>query len=207
MQNNTIMKLMNWIKIINSPFKLFKLKWYIGKTAIGVPYFFPRKWVKATPERAYKATLEEIARTENYNKMNPNYARKIKPYEEIYAEKMRYQYPVPIKVGFSSCGLGWKTKWSETDYRHEYNPVLSFVFFGYQIALTVVEPDHTYWETWLYYERNTDKSKSQLERLLQCMDNVKNIWVRYDGDKQIRTNHYNFILKKKYLKYIEKYGK
>jgi hypothetical protein len=157
---------MNWIKIINSPFKLFKLKWYIGKTAIGVPYFLPRKVVKS----------------------------KTKP---------RYLEFKPLKVGFSYCGLGWKTKWFDTDYRHEYNPVFSFVFFGYQIAVTVVEPDHTYWETWLYYERNTDKSKSQLERLLQCMDNVKNIWVKYDGDKQIKTNHYNFILKKKYLKYVK----
>jgi len=157
---------MNWLKILNSPFKPFKLKWHVGKIEIGVPYFFPRKTVKS--------------------KTKPGY--------------LEFK---PLKVGFSYCGLGWKIKWSDTDYRHEYSPVFSFVFFGYQIAVTVVEPDHTYWETWLYYERNTNKNKSQLERLLQCMDNVKNIWIKYDGDKQIKTNHYNFILKKKYLKYVK----
>ena len=28
--------------------KSFKLKWYIGKIAIGTPYFFPRKWIDLT---------------------------------------------------------------------------------------------------------------------------------------------------------------
>lgn len=35
-----------FLKALNSPFKPFKLKWYIGKVAIGTPYFFPRKWIK-----------------------------------------------------------------------------------------------------------------------------------------------------------------
>ena len=34
-----------FLKALNSPFKPFKLKWYIGKISIGSPYFFPRKWV------------------------------------------------------------------------------------------------------------------------------------------------------------------
>jgi hypothetical protein len=157
---------MNWLKILNSPFKPFKIKWYFGKTAIGVPYFYPRKWIN-----------------------NP--------------EKNGYMIAIPLKVGFSYCGLGWKTKWTNTDYRHEWNPVLSFVFFGYQIAVTLVEPEHTYWETWLYYENNTDKSKSQLERILDCMENYPNIWIKYDGDKKIEINYYKLILKNKYLKYIK----
>lgn len=194
---------MNWIKIINSPFKLFKLKWYIGKIAIGVPYFFPRKWVKLNHEDRHRMATKDLERFNKHFEANPDSKLPKKDYITLYRSYENYTKPVPIKVGFSYCGLGWKTKWSDTDYRHEYSPVFSFVFFGYQIAVTVVEPDHTYWETWLYYERNTDKNKSQLERLLQCMDNVKNIWTKYDGDKQIKTNHYNFILKKKYLKYVK----
>ena len=39
---------LKFLKALNSPFKPFKLKWYIGKIAIGTPYFYPRKWVNLT---------------------------------------------------------------------------------------------------------------------------------------------------------------
>ena len=32
-----------FLKALNSPFKPFKFKWYIGKIAIGTPYFFSKK--------------------------------------------------------------------------------------------------------------------------------------------------------------------
>ncbi len=60
------MKALTFLKAINSPFKPFKLKWYIGKVAIGTPYFYPRKWVEATPKLAKKATLEYIKKEEEY---------------------------------------------------------------------------------------------------------------------------------------------
>ena len=47
-----------WIKVLWSPFKPFKVSFYAGKTQVGVPYFYPRKWIKATPELAYKAASE-----------------------------------------------------------------------------------------------------------------------------------------------------
>lgn len=37
--------------------------------------------------------------------------------------------PVPKRIGFDFVGLGWKTKWSEDDFRFEWAPVWSFVFF------------------------------------------------------------------------------
>lgn len=60
------------------------------------------------------------------------------------------------KVGFDFVGLGYKTKWSDTDYRFEWNPIWSFVFYKWQIAL-IFEPIecHYYWEAWLYYYYNT----------------------------------------------------
>ena len=83
-----------FLKAFNSPFKPLKLKWYFGKTAIGTPYFFPRKWVKATPERAKKAALDRIAEIKRYNEMNAKNgtAREIKPFEEYYQEYMRYDF-------------------------------------------------------------------------------------------------------------------
>lgn len=197
------MKKFNYLKILNSPFKPFKLKWYIGKAAVGTPYFFPRKWVKATPELARKATLEYIEREESFNKLNPNYARKIKPYDEMYQEKLRYQFPVPLKVGFSSCDLGYKTKWTSDDFRFEWSPVYTFVFFGYQIALTIQAPNDAdaYWEAWLYYELRTDKTKSKQERIEQCMKEFPQTWTIYHKkptEYKETVNKYEDILKNKY---------
>ena len=197
------MKKFTFLKILNSPFKPFKLKWYVGKTQIGTPYFFPRKWIKATPELAHKATLEYIEREESFNKLNPNYARKIKPYDEVYQEKLQHQFPVPLKVGFSSCDLGYKTKWSDTDFRFEWSPVFSFVFFGYQIALTIQAPNDAdaYWEAWLYYEFRTDKTKSKQERIEQCMKEFPRTYTIYYKTPTEYTetvNKYQSILKNKY---------
>lgn len=195
---------LRFLKILNSPFKPFRVKFYAGKIAVGVPYFYPRKWVKATPERAHKATLDYIKSEENYNKINPKYTRKIRPYEEIYKEKMRYQYAVPLKVGFSYCGLGWKTKWTHKDFRYEWPPVFSFVFFGYQIALTIGYSDALahghYWEAWLYYEYETDKTKSRRERIAQCRKEFPQTWTSYKGDTKETIDYYERILKPKYLK-------
>ena len=49
---------LRWLKVLNSPFKPFSVRCYVGKTAVGIPYFLPRKWVKATPALAKKAALE-----------------------------------------------------------------------------------------------------------------------------------------------------
>lgn len=201
--NNIKYKLneLSYLRILFSPFKPFKLKWYIGKTAIGVPYFLPRKWVKAKPEWAHKAAQEEIDKLNKWNERNPDCKRKIRPYNDYYNEYLRYLFPVPLKVGFSSCGLGWKTKWSDTDYRYEWSPVLSFVFFGYQIAVSVVH-EHAahYWTSWLYYDRFTDKSKSWKERIKQCRKEFPQVWTVHSTGKEPETiDYYNLIIKKKYL--------
>ena len=194
------MNKLSYFKALFSPFKPFRLKWYIGKTAIGTPYFYPRRWIKATPKLANEAVLEYIEREEQYNKLNPNYARKIRPYEVVYKEKMRYKYAVPKKIGFDIVGLGWKTKWE--NYRFEWSPMFSFVFFGYQIAVTVIAPEMSnYWEAWLYYERNTDKTKSKSERIKQCRDEYPQIYtVHYKEGKEETVDYYDKILRKKYLK-------
>jgi hypothetical protein len=106
---------------------------------------------------------------------------------------------------FNYCGLGYKTKWTPTDYRHEWNPVFSIVFMKLQFCIFIVPVHDTfYWESWLYYNFDTDKNKSKVERLLQCMKGFPNKWEFYnsEGNKEI-TNYYELILRNKYLKYIE----
>ena len=195
---------LKFVKALWSPFKPFKLKWYVGKTAVGTPYFYPRKWVKATPEMARKATMDYIEREESFNKLNPNAARKIRPYDEVYQEKLRYQFAVPKKIGFDFVSLGWKTKYD--DYRFEWPPIISFVFFGYQIAVIVSAPHaDRYWEAWLYYENDTDKTKSKQERIAQCRKEASQTWrtLGKDGKEDVITDYYDLILRKKYL--INKY--
>ena len=189
-----------WMEVYFSPFKFFLPKLYIGKTKIGTPAFLPRKWVKATPERAHKAVLEYIAREENYNKMNPDYARKIRPYDEVFKEKMRYEYAVSKKVGFDFVGLRWKTKWADTDFRFEFNPVWSLVFFGYQIALIFVpENCHHYWECFLFYNFATDKKKTTKERLKQAREEFNCTWTSHSNGEKKTTNYWDVVIKDKYI--------
>jgi len=155
------MKKFDYIKSLSSPFKPFGLKWYCGKTAIGTPYFFPRRWVK-----------------------DP--------------DKPGYTIPVPKKIGFDTVSLGWKLKWDS--YRFEWTPLISFVFFGLQIAVIVNAPhqDH-YWESWLYYEYNTDKTKTKQERIALCREKAPQTWTTHSENKKKTIDYYDIILKNKYL--------
>jgi hypothetical protein len=146
-----------WMKVYFSPFKPPVPKLYIGKIAIGTPYFFPRVWKKTK-------------------------------------DKTGYLIASPKKIGFDFVDLGWKAKWTSTDYRFEWNPVWSFVFFGYQIAITFVsiEPHH-YWECWLYYSRETKGTPK--ERLEQAKKGFPCVWVSRKDGVETETCYWDVILK------------
>lgn len=191
---------LEWMRVYFSPFKPIIPRLYIGKIAIGTPYFLPRRLVKATPERAHEATKQYIDREESYNKLNPKYARTIKSYEEIFETKMRCLYTKPLTIGFSFCGLGFKTKWTSTDFRHEWNPVWSFVCFGYQIALMFIpENDCHFWECFLYYSRDTDKSKSRGERIKQARKEFPCRWRTFTNGVEESICYWDLILRDNYL--------
>jgi hypothetical protein len=104
------------------------------------------------------------------------------------------------KFGFDFVGLGWKTKWDDDDFRFEWNPMISFVFWKWQIVLSFVsENSDTYWEAWLYYELRTDKTKSKMERLAQCRVKFPITETTYEGNKKYVIDWYDFILKEKYV--------
>ena len=193
-----------FLKILSSPFKIPRVKFYIGKVAIGTPYFHPRKLVKPTPKMAMDEAIRELARREKWNNANPDvqFKQDIKPLDEMYKEKLRYLFPVPKKIGFDFVGLGWKTKWHETDYRHEWNPIWSFVFFKWQIALLfeVPHPEH-YWVCWLTYENDTDKDLlSVKERIKIAREINPEIWTSSKGEGKKETICYwDKVLKDKWL--------
>lgn len=194
------MKKIEFLSAFFSPFVRPKLRFYFGKIQVGVPYFFPRKWVRATPQMARKATLDYIKNEESYNKLNPNYARKIRPYDEVYQEKLRCQYAVPKKIGFDLVGLGWKTKWTDTDYRFEWSPLLSFVFFKWQFVIKIVAPHpDEYWCSWLYYTRDTDKSKSKRERIYQTQEEFSQKYRQWQNGIESQIDYYPLILKQRFV--------
>jgi hypothetical protein len=149
-----------FISYFNTPFVRPKLKFYIGKVAVGTPYFFPRRAIKDPDKQGY----------------------------------LKF---VPKKIGFDIVNLGWKTKWSQ--FRFEWSPIISFVFFKWQIAITIVAPEqHHYWESWLYYYYETDKKKSKLERAIQCQKEYPQNWKLSKNGVETKVNYYELILKKKY---------
>jgi len=187
-----ILQDLKWLKVLNSPFRPFRVRFYVGKTRIGVPYFYPRKWVKFDKADSLKLATENTQKKGHihYGK-DPN---------TLVDEYKNWTKPVPLKVGFSYCGLGWKTKWTNTDFRYEWGPVLSFVFFGYQIALTIGHKHSShYWEAWLYYEYATDKTKSKRERIEQSKKEFNQTWTVHQNGNEETIDYYQLILKTKYL--------
>jgi len=119
------------------------------------------------------------------------------------------------KIGFDFVGLGYKTKWSDTDYRFEWGPLISFVFFKWQIAvmLEVPHPEH-YWVCWLTYENDTDKDLFWLtyendtdKDLLSVKERIKiakeinpEVWTSSRGEGKKETICYwDKVLKDKWL--------
>ena len=113
-------------------------------------------------------------------------------------EKPGYLKAIPKRIGFDFVGLGWKTKWG--DYRFEWNPIWSFVFFKLQFCVLFEVPHrHNYWESWLYYENDTDKTKSKKDRIEQCIKEFPQIYTQYNKGEEKQIDYYPLILKKKYL--------
>ena len=109
-----------------------------GHMTLGTPYFFPRRWIKATPKLAMEAALREIEDTKRFNELNEKngYQKKVKSLDELVTDKMNYRFPTPKKIGFDFVGLGYKTKWSDTEYESNWQKKL-ILKFGLQVGVMV----------------------------------------------------------------------
>lgn len=182
---------LEFLEIINSPFKFPKIHFYFGDIKVGTPYFLPRKWVKLTREEAInKAKNIKSGTFTNYT------------FDELVDYFSKHSKPVRKNFGFNWSTLGWKTKWDE--YRYEYPAVLSFVAFNKQIAITINgidgKYDMSYWEAWLYYKYNTKGSKK--EKIQETIKKYSCTWSHIENNETVYENHYYKILRKKYIKYI-----
>ena len=192
------LKELRYWKILFSPFKPFRIRFYAGKLAIGVPHFYPRRWRKLNEQEVIEKAKDMMEKQIKAVAVATDVPQLTL---EQWIEKSKgFMKAVPIKVGFDSCGLGWKTKWTDTDFRYEYGPVFTFVFFGYQVAWMIGHKDAShYWEPWLYYEYATDKTKSKRERIAECRRDYPQTWTTHCGGAKITIDYYNHILKRKYL--------
>ena len=196
------MKATKFLKIFNSPFVKPRIQLYVGKTQIGTPYFLPRKLVKPTHEMAIEAAMQEIKEAEDWNSRNPNsdWKKSIKPLDEVYEKMLRHRFSIPKRIGFDFVGLGYKTKWSDTDYRFEWCPIWSFVFWKWQIALTFTGPDSrstsNYWESWVYYYCNTKGTTR--ERVAKLIEQFPQTYIISTGNSKSTIDYYTIILKKRW---------
>ena len=117
-------------------------------------------------------------------------------------DKPGYQKAVPKKIGFDFVGLGYKTKWDDHDYRFEWGPLISFVFFKWQIALLfeVPHPEH-YWVCWLTYENDTDNDLLDTSTRIKIAKEINpEVWTSSKGDGKKETICYwDKVLKDKWL--------
>lgn len=200
------MKTFEWLKILNSPFVKPKVNLYVGKIEVGTPYFFPRRLVKPTRKMAEARALEKIEEAERFNELNKNndYKKRVPSFADAYSEIKRGKVFVPKRIGFDWVGLGYKTKWSDTDYRYEWSPIWSFVFWRWQVALTFTGPNNTdysgatshYWESWLYYRTHTKGTME--ERVEQCKKDFSQHCTSWSEGNKRTLNYYDVILKKKW---------
>lgn len=179
-----------WLKIYNSPFKMPIPKLYIGEVKIGTPYFYPRVHRRLTKQEAIDKAVEELRKNPLADKIGFN---------KLFYDYSRRTKSVTKKIGFDFVSLGWKTKWSDTDYRFEWGPIWSFVFFKWQIAVTFMTPEIShYWECWLYYSLSTDKNKSTKERLEQARKEFPCKWKTTANGVTVSTCYWDVILKNKW---------
>lgn len=111
----------------------------------------------------------------------------------------------PVKyLWLDIINLGWKTKWSYDDYHFEWNPCLSLVILKKQLFITMYPPVNEficfYWECWLFYNRNTNKTYTKEERLKQLFKEYSSNPFNNDF-----RNSFSKILKPKYLNIIDEY--
>lgn len=186
-----------FLKVIFSPLKPLTTIWYFGEIKHGTPYFLPRKWVKLSKEDCEKSLQKDLELANKFNK----------PFNRTWEYYKNYKKPIPIKYfGFNFVSLGWKTKYDE--YRFEWNPCISLVIFGKQLFVAIVPKIgnryyDSYWEAWLNYEYRTNKKLSRKERVLQLFEKYSCTWIGSDG----KLDHYEFILKEKYLKLYSEWKK
>jgi hypothetical protein len=194
-----------YLGVLNSPFVGLKVKWYFGEIKHGIPYFLPRKLVKCNLSDAIDAWDKLSEDMQKAYLITQTKEEWLKRYAKGHQKFVTTKY-----FGWNSTTLGWKTKWRYNDYRFEWSPCYSLVIFGKQLFACVLPKmekidkfgirQDSYWEAYLTYRHETDRTKSKEERLKET---VKLYSCTWGSESTGFTDYYPQILKKKYHKYYQ----
>ena len=153
------------IKECSSVFVKPKKRYYLGKTAFGTPYFYPRGFLSSIFSIRHLVTKNEV----EYKKYCDRYPHLKNENTAIYSNYpivRRNRYWIKkifgktffIEVGFPFCiyrnSLGWKDKFSMP--RYEWSPAFYIFFFNWQFCVWWNAPDDDndlYYEMMLWYAR------------------------------------------------------
>lgn len=161
----------------NSPFKIPKLKVYIGKIKFYTPYFEPRGFhrslisfrrLKLRSERDYENYITQYTHLKGTDKAkysNLPMVRRNK--SKILFNCLLVSWGSPIK--FHKVHLGWKEKFGSIQY--EWSPSCQFWFFKWQIVFyyEVVNPEK-FWEMYLWWKYYSDCDIEKAEKTWGWVD-------------------------------------
>lgn len=118
----------------------------------------------------------------------------------FYIGKVSRGLPYFLPTGwfsFKIVSLGWKEKRNSP--RHEWDPVISIVLFRLQFTVTFhLEDQH--WESFLTYDKYTDKNLPTIARLEESRKLNPNVWVRYTEEGEVTEDWFLRSLKKRWRK-------
>ena len=165
------------MKLKNSPFKMPKLKVYIGKIKFYTPYFEPRGFHRSLISfRRLKVRSEE--EYSEYVSKYPHHAGSIKAIysnlpmvrrnkSKIFLNRFYITWGSPIK--FEKVHLGYKDKWDSP--RFEWSPSCQFWFFKWQIVFHYeVENPDKFWEMYLWWKYYSDCDIEKAEKTWKWVD-------------------------------------
>lgn len=157
-----------------------KKKYYLGSIIHHTPYFLPFRFCKSIlkirklilrPEEEILKILSnnQYAKRKDYVYTNlPTVRRSWNKIVKLFNAHYYIEWGYPISIG--SIPLGYKTKWSDNDYRFEWCPMFYIYFFYWQFTIHWISPlymkedmfnDH-YFEKFLFlkhYDMNVKEAK------------------------------------------------
>lgn len=176
----------------NSPFKMPKLKLYIGKIKFYTPYFEPV---------GFKSSIISIRKLELRNEEQHNEYVKRYPFKKDSLEARYLNLPMvkrskskilfnryyvswgsPIK--FVKLKLGWKEKWCLPVF--EWSPSYQLWFFKWQVVFYYeIENHELFWEMYLWWKYFSDCD----------IEKAENTWQWINSETKLSTWDKNFLKK------------
>ena len=169
-----------------------KLTWSFGfwRNQEGLPC-----WRNGNLIRLGKRGSYELSKDSTFYKAKYQWKESWKNKHKILSKIFKPVYELPIWLSFFifNLDLCWKTKYG--DYRYEFPPQFTIVFFGLALSFYLhcpvkgVGKDNDYWEAILWYIDKKD---------LKVVDKMLGCWSYIDGSQVVKRRLDKRFLKSEY---------